>query len=79
MKYLNPSFSVGPPAKVTACDRCVYGRGEHAYWCDYWLSVPACVWREALLSDYWNGQAQFGPFDVGPEEFVRRCMADRRG
>ena len=34
MKYLDPSFSVGPPAKVTCCEKCVYGRGEHAPWCE---------------------------------------------
>lgn len=33
MKYLEPSFSVDPPARVTACMRCVYDRGEHAPWC----------------------------------------------
>lgn len=26
-----------------------------------------------LLEDYWAAQAQFGPLDVGPDEFVRRC------
>jgi len=32
--------------------------------------------EEQLLRDYWNAQAQFGPFEVGPDEFVRRCQAD---
>lgn len=26
-----------------------------------------------LLVDYWSAHAQFGPFDVGPEEFLRQC------
>ena len=24
-----------------------------------------------LLRDYWAGHAQFGPFEVGPDEFLR--------
>lgn len=24
-----------------------------------------------LLQQYWDAQAQFGPFEVGPEEFLR--------
>lgn len=26
-----------------------------------------------LRQSYWDAQAQFGPFEVGPDEFVRRC------
>ena len=26
---------------------------------------------EELLLDYWNAQAQFGPFEVGPDEYLR--------
>ena len=33
MKYLQSSFTVGPAVKSTACERCVYGSGEHAGWC----------------------------------------------
>lgn len=35
MKYLEAKFTVGPPAKSTACERCVYGRGRHARWCEH--------------------------------------------
>ncbi len=28
---------------------------------------------EELLRAYWDAQAQFGPFEVGPEEYLRRC------
>ncbi len=35
MKYLDAKFTVGPPIKSTACERCVYGRGRHAQWCDH--------------------------------------------
>lgn len=32
-----------PFAKITACERCVFGRGEHALWCvhgfQHWLSA----------------------------------------
>ena len=27
--------------------------------------------REKRLNDYWEAQAQFGPFDVGPDEYLR--------
>jgi len=33
MKYLEKSFSVGPPKKVSACERCVYGTGKHLEFC----------------------------------------------
>lgn len=34
MKYLQPSFTVpAAPEKVTACEKCAYGTGEHADWC----------------------------------------------
>jgi hypothetical protein len=35
MKYLEPSFTVSPAAKVFpgTCERCVFGRGEHAEGC----------------------------------------------
>lgn len=36
MKYLGKTpFTVGQPAKSTACERCVYGRGQHADWCEW--------------------------------------------
>ncbi len=31
-----------------------------------------------LLEDYWAAHAQFGPFDVGPEEFVRQCRESEK-
>lgn len=43
MKYLEKSFSVPPPEKVTACEQCVYGRGEHAIWCIRRLSE---IWKK---------------------------------
>lgn len=33
MQYLKEKFTVPPPERVTACEACVYGRGEHAAWC----------------------------------------------
>jgi hypothetical protein len=35
MRYLESSFTVGPPASLDgiACEQCVYGRGEHAEGC----------------------------------------------
>jgi hypothetical protein len=34
MKYLAKSFTVpAGPSKSTACECCVWGRGEHAAWC----------------------------------------------
>jgi hypothetical protein len=33
VKYLQPSFTIPPPEKLTCCECCVYGRGEHAKWC----------------------------------------------
>lgn len=35
------------------------------------------VRRTDLLRAYWDAQAQFGPFDVGPEEFV--ASFERKG
>jgi hypothetical protein len=35
--------------------------------------------RERLLEDYWAAQAQFGPFDVGPEEFVASVLRAQQG
>jgi hypothetical protein len=26
---------------------------------------------DELLRDYWNAHAQFGPFEVGPAEYLR--------
>jgi hypothetical protein len=44
MQYLNPTFSIAPPAAVTCCEACVYGRGAHAAFCEgSWLD-------EALLA-----------------------------
>ncbi len=28
-----------------------------------------------LLKDYWAAHAQFGPFEVGPDEFIKRCRS----
>ena len=28
--------------------------------------------RKELLQMYWAAQAQFGPFEVGPDEFLRQ-------
>lgn len=40
MKYLQSSFTVpAAPQKITACERCVYGRGHHATWCEHGPSV----------------------------------------
>lgn len=31
---MGPKFTIPPPGRVTACEACVYGRGEHAEWCE---------------------------------------------
>lgn len=33
MKYLQSSFTIERPVKVTCCEQCVYERGPHADWC----------------------------------------------
>lgn len=34
MRYLSSApFSIGPAAKSTACEKCVWGTGDHAEWC----------------------------------------------
>jgi hypothetical protein len=34
MMYLQKSFTVpAAPKKIMACERCVYGSGQHAPWC----------------------------------------------
>jgi hypothetical protein len=70
MKYLDPRLTVGQPAKVTGCSACIYGRGKHDIWCPHYPTVSR------LLHDYWAAQAQFGPLDIGPEEFVRKCREE---
>lgn len=43
MMYLQKSFTVpAAPAKITACERCVYGSGPHASFCplnDEWAFI----------------------------------------
>ena len=61
MQYLNPKFSVGPAVKRTCCERCVYGSGEHADFCEWRVQFveggPTWgnffdpeKWRDALYS-----------------------------
>lgn len=41
MKYLNKSFSVTMPRDTRGCcEACVFGRGEHANWCEHWGPDP---------------------------------------
>jgi hypothetical protein len=49
MKYLQPTFSVGPAAKSTACEKCVYGSGEHAEWCVVQLTESDKKYYAALF------------------------------
>lgn len=52
MQYLNSSFTIGQPAKLdgVGCERCVYGRGEHAEGCLLVQgSDESCEASEALL------------------------------
>lgn len=30
-----------------------------------------------LLEAYWAAQAQFGPFDIGPDEYLRSVREDK--
>lgn len=30
---MSDKLTFPPPSKVTACEACVYGKGEHAEWC----------------------------------------------
>ena len=39
---------------------------------------PKILSDEELLKQYWDAQAQFGPFDVPPEYFLRECRKDER-
>ena len=39
MKYLQSTFTIPPPERVTCCEACVYGRGEHADWCGRRLAI----------------------------------------
>mgnify|MGYP001572085244 CR=1 FL=1 len=46
-----------------------------------WLRDPdrrEGVTDQELLTEYWEAQAQFGPFDMTPEEFLRRQREDER-
>ena len=46
MKYLSSApFSIGPAAKSTCCEACVYGSGDHAKFCDFWLVPPKAITR----------------------------------
>jgi hypothetical protein len=62
MMYLNQTFTVGPPAKSSACEKCVYARGEHAAWC------PKAVrfvrgggnWADFFDPEKWNTEV-LGP------------------
>ena len=51
MKYLDKSFTVGQPSTTAmACERCVYGRGEHAEWCPKF----ACVFPHQADYEEWK-------------------------
>jgi len=45
---------VGQPAKVTCCQACVYGRGDHAWWCKQHRNYETLKrWIEDVLdNDY---------------------------
>jgi hypothetical protein len=32
--------------------------------------------REKLLAQYWSAWAEYGPFEVSPQEFVNSCMRE---
>lgn len=41
------------------------------------MTVSA-ITDEVLLAEYWAAQAQFGPFEVTPEEHLRLCRESER-
>jgi hypothetical protein len=52
MRYLDPTFSVGPPDKVTCCEACVYGAKYHAPWCKEDQTYPIDTGHKPAL--YWD-------------------------
>ena len=52
MKYLQPSFTVpAAPEKVTACEKCAYGTGDHADWCEEWQVSKKLDAIDAILAE----------------------------
>lgn len=51
-----PRFALKNPATMTACERCVYGTGEHAQWC----TLSSIAGREA------NADLSLGATDKRP-------------
>lgn len=41
MKYLQPSFTMpkAEPNPLMCCEACIFGRGEHAEWCDHHIDL----------------------------------------
>jgi len=38
MQYMRKSFTIPPPRSTGGCcEACVYGRGEHAAWCEKYV------------------------------------------
>ena len=53
MKYLQPSFTVpAAPEKVTACEKCAYGTGNHADSCafQYYVSTTELWYGDPRLN-----------------------------
>lgn len=58
MQYLQPKFTVdvGKVNPEMCCERCVFGTGTHATWCDRWC-CPEC---NAFLVTKTSGNASEG-------------------
>ena len=68
MQYLNSTFTIPPPEKVTCCEACVYGRGDHASFCTYLtrireLSAQLHKWESEALTDILFGDGRQKLFD----------------
>lgn len=87
MKYLAKSFTLpAGPLKSTACERCVWDRGEHAAWCpERTQEIPWTGHYEKLVisekvpeGEIWFIAAPAAPgVNETADEWLRRCMVIR--
>ncbi len=71
MRYLDPApFSIPPPAQVACCEACVYGRGDHAAFCEAWQRAFDSAVRKAFLVTLDRGAALLDSDALDPARWL---------
>lgn len=64
----DPTITSRPYSTDAACERCVFGSGDHEFWCEV-FRMERCQWDAAIVCQKVIPQCGFNPIELGNAMF----------